>query len=64
MSNMEKELNAKYSALCQQLGDAVLKREQLDKHITDIKLEIETLNKTFPILTQLLNKAQKETKES
>ena len=45
-------LNDKYLKLCQQLGDAQLKREQLDELIESLKTQIKTLNDSFSIMAE------------
>jgi hypothetical protein len=62
-------LNAKYLQLCQQLGDAVLKSEQLQEHIQLIKSQIKTLDASYPIILELdqtlnTHKQHKSPKES
>lgn len=46
-------LNQKYQTLCQQLGDAQFKLDQLERHIAEIKSQIKSLNDASPILDQL-----------
>lgn len=46
-------LNNKYLQLCQQLGDAQVKLDQLTEHITSIKAQITTLNTAFPLIAEL-----------
>jgi len=45
-------LNKKYSSLCQQLGDSILKLEQLQSHIENLKSQISTLNAAFPLMAE------------
>lgn len=64
---MEKQafLNKKYLELCQQLGDAVHKKQQLEDHISSIKSKIETLNESFELMAQFdaLNKSKESVNE-
>lgn len=48
----KKFLNTKYASLCQQLGDAQIKSDQLIKHIEDLKSQIHSLNKSFTIMEE------------
>lgn len=45
-------LNKKYLELCQQLGDAVNKRRQLNDHIDSLQSKIESLNESFAIMAE------------
>ena len=45
-------LNRKYLALCQQLGDAQIKLDQLTEHISHLKSQIKSLNDAFPLMTE------------
>lgn len=63
MSNLEKELNKRYGDLCQKLGDAILKREQLDELIKELKSQIDSLNKNYPLIQSLVIKAMEKSNE-
>ena len=58
--NKQEFLNTKYLSLCQQLGDSIVKLEQLQSHINNLKSEIEALNKSFTHMSELeaLSKAK------
>lgn len=45
-------LNSKYLQLCQQLGDALIKSDQLNEHIKTLKLQIESLNTSFNTMSE------------
>lgn len=51
--NKRELLNHKYLGLCQKLGDAVLKQQQLTDHIANLKADIASLNETFATLEEL-----------
>lgn len=63
MSKLEKELNKRYGDLCQRLGDAILKREQLDELIKELKSQIDSLNKNYPLIQSLVIKAMESDNE-
>lgn len=52
MDIASKKLQEKYAALCQELGDLSLKKEQISKRSEAIKLEIEALNSAYNILAE------------
>jgi len=60
--NKQEFLNTKYLNLCQQLGDAQVKLDQLLEHVDNLKSEIKTLNKAFPLMMEHENLAKKEQK--
>jgi outer membrane murein-binding lipoprotein Lpp len=39
--------NNKYQNLCSQLGDSIVKLDQLSEHISNLKAQIAELNKAF-----------------
>lgn len=49
----QKFLNEKYQKLCQQLGDAHFKRNQLNEHISNLESAIASLNDAFPLIAEL-----------
>ena len=51
--NKQEFLNKKYLNLCQQLGDARVKLDQLLEHIDTIKAEIKSLNQSYTIMNEL-----------
>lgn len=53
MSKSQEHLNKQYQSVCQQLGDAHLKLQQLKDHIASLEKEAELLNKLYPHLQQL-----------
>lgn len=53
-----------YNELCRALGDAYLKRKQLDQTISELESQIQSLNSlTFPMLVKLEEHMQSD-KES
>jgi len=60
--NKQEFLNKKYQILCQQLGDAYLKKEQLEELIQSIKTQITTLDKSFNIIGEFESLKQTELK--
>ena len=44
--------NSKYLTLCQQLGDAQIKLDQLNQHIESLKAQIKTLDSCFPLVVE------------
>lgn len=51
-------LNKKYLNLCQQLGDAQYKLDQLKEHISSLKDQIASLDRCFPLVQEILKDAQ------
>lgn len=58
-------LNSKYLKLCQQLGDAIVKLDQLNEHISNLKSQIDTLNQSFNIMSEhdAISRASKASEE-
>jgi uncharacterized coiled-coil DUF342 family protein len=53
-------LNQKYLELCQQLGDAQIKLDQLNEHVATIKQQIKNLNEAHPLMFQYQNISDKQ----
>jgi len=49
----KQQLNQQYSSLCSQLGDSVLKLEQLQNFIQELKDEINSLNQKSLLIDQI-----------
>lgn len=62
--NKKEFLNEKYLKLCQQLGDAVLKQEQLSDHISNLKLQIKSLNESFSVFSEYEASVSREKRET
>lgn len=57
-------LNSKYLQLCQQLGDALIKSDQLNEHIKTLKLQIESLNTSFNTMSEYDSLRAQKARES
>ena len=53
-------ISQQYADLCQQLGDSVLKLDQLNNHITDLKSRIKALDTAYPMLASVIAQSEKE----
>jgi hypothetical protein len=58
-----KNINNQYANLCMKLGDQVLKKEQAEAAIAEIRAEIEVLNKALPVAEEAERQAEKEAQE-
>lgn len=57
---MLEKFNSSYQHLCQQLGDAVLKLEQIQSHIDSLKTKIRALDDAYLMLDQASKAAPAE----
>lgn len=64
MSVSSEVLNAEYSSICQQLGDAYLKHKQLTSLISDLERKALELNNSFNISAKIEKLAVSRTVES